>query len=237
MTVPAFLICRDLVTWLKRTVAGLEANPGVGPIYLIDNASTYPPLLSYYRTSPHQVIRLGANLGKRGPWKKGIIARYAAGQQFIVTDPDIEPMEDCPADWLEHFQTALDRYPDIVKVGFGLHLDDLPDQYEFKAEVLQRSRQFEHPDHLTPCRGFYRIPLDTTLALYRAGTPYTTQPALRSAAPYQARHLAWYLNSADPSREIRYYRTHAHKRFGHWAKVSLPARLRNSLDRDFGKQP
>ena len=234
MTIPAFVICRDLVTWTKRTVAGLEAQPGIGPIYLVDNDSTFPPLLSYYRTTPHTVIRLGGNYGKRGPWKRGIIRRHARRGPFIVTDPDIEPMESCPDDWLEHFLEALDRYPDIAKVGFGLHLDDLPAKYQFRAEVLQRSRQFEDPKHLTPCGEFYRIPLDTTLAVYRAGTPYCTTPALRSAAPYQARHLAWYLNSAKPSKEVLYYRNHADQKFGHWAKSRLPKRLAKHLGRDFG---
>lgn len=233
MTTPAFVICRDLVTWLRRTVAALEANPGIGPIYLVDNASTYPKLVQYLQRVDHPVVRLGGNYGKRGVWNQGVIRKYAAGQRFIVTDPDIEPLETCPADWLEHFDRALDEHPDVAKVGFGLHLDDLPDHYEFKDAVLRRSRQFEDPARLTTDGAFYRVALDTTLALYREGSGYCTTPAFRSAAPYQARHLAWYINSANPSAELRYYRAHASQRFGHWAKQSLPARLKNHLDRKF----
>ena len=42
---------------------------GYTRIYILDNASTYPPLLSYYESCPFEVIRLGRNLGFKALWK------------------------------------------------------------------------------------------------------------------------------------------------------------------------
>lgn len=38
-------------------------------IFILDNASTYPPLLDYYQTSPSTVFRLKENLGFKALWK------------------------------------------------------------------------------------------------------------------------------------------------------------------------
>jgi hypothetical protein len=44
----------------------------VEPI-IVDNASTYPPLLSWYETNPCKVIRLSINCGHRAPWEQGCV--------------------------------------------------------------------------------------------------------------------------------------------------------------------
>ena len=45
--IPVFIICRDMVTPLGDLVAWLERN-GHQRLILVDNASTYPPLVEYY---------------------------------------------------------------------------------------------------------------------------------------------------------------------------------------------
>ncbi len=231
MNIPAFVICRDLCTWTQRTVAGLE-DGGVEEIYLVDNDSTYQPLLEFYETTPHTVLYLRANRGKRGPWNRGLIEGHASDRNFIVTDPDVVPHEDCPTDWLTHFSDILDRWPHIAKVGFGLPTDDLPASYEHAAMAQRRQAQHWREDRR--CEVGFVTPLDTTLALYRAGTPYCTAPAIRTDWPYVARHLAWYIDSTNPGRELRHYRRRAHQRFGHWAKAVLPARVSSNPDRVLG---
>lgn len=224
MTTPAFVVCHDLLLWTQRTVAALEKV--TDEVYLVDNASTYPPLLEWYESTPHTVVRLGANDGKLAPWKHGIIRRYAKGRRFLLTDPDVEPRPDCPSDWLARFSEVLDRYPHLWKVGFSLELSDLPDCYAFKPQVVAREKLF-WPRRQLPHAG-YPVMVDTTLALYRENARYCTGPAVRTPRPYTARHLAWYINSADPGEELLYYRAHADERFGHYAKAQLPQRLREN---------
>lgn len=235
MKIPAFVICRDLVTWTRRTVAALEKTPDVGEIFLLDNASTYYPLRSWLDSTNHTVIDMGGNFGKHGPWRKGFIEYFAGWSPFIVTDPDVVPAKDCPSDWVEHFLTALDTYPGLAKVGFSLRIDELPEHYEHAQAVQARQRQFWDERRLTADGQFYRADVDTTLAVYPSGgfRRLRTKPSLRSAAPYTALHLPWYLDSKKPSAELRYYRRRAAPQFGHWAKKELPHRLATRLDRRF----
>lgn len=230
--VPAFVICRDVLGPLIPTVAALEAG-GVDEIYLVDNDSTWQPLLDWYDQSPHTVFRWDQNLGKKGPWRRGLIERKAGDRPFIVTDPDIVPYDDCPSDWLAHWLDILDRFPEIVKVGFGLPTGDIPDCYEFKDEATRRQAQHFSKRRRVPGVGF-RTPLDTTMAVYRPHTPYCTGPAIRTEAPYVACHLGWHIDSANPPPELAHFRSRADRRFGNWTKERLPGRISNNPDRVLG---
>ena len=50
-TIPIILNCRDRVTPLKALLDWLR-RAGHERVYLVDNASTYPPLLTFYETNP-----------------------------------------------------------------------------------------------------------------------------------------------------------------------------------------
>ena len=89
---------------------------------------------------------------------------------------------------MERFADLLFRYGDIGKVGFGLRIDDLPPTYEFRQEVLDWESQF-WLDEVEP--SVYCAANDTTFALYRPSTPKGTFAALRTGAPYVARHIGW----------------------------------------------
>ena len=69
------------------------------------------------------------NLGHQAFWRAKVLERFGVDGRFVLTDSDIVPIEDCPLDAIEHFGEVLDRYPDRLKCGFGLKIDDLPDHY------------------------------------------------------------------------------------------------------------
>jgi len=66
---------------------------------------------------------------------------------------------------------------------------------------------------------FYRAPIDTTFALYR---PYVRGgswlKALRSDAPYLARHLPWYQDPNHLDEEEAYYQNQA-QTTTHWTRL------------------
>ncbi len=173
-------------------------------IHIIDNASTYPPLLEYYKTCPHTVHRFDVNYGHKSLWRSGLISKFRR-DYYVYTDPDVVPVEECPDDFIEYFLGILGRYKNAVKVGFGLLIDDLPDHYDSKQKVMDwEARHWEQ--EVEP--GVYRAPIDTTFALYR---PWSYHKAnlyveqYRTGRPYAARHLPWYTDSANPSEEDKYY--------------------------------
>ncbi len=205
--VPVIINNRNRLSTLKKLVTSLE-RAGSQEIYIIDNQSTYEPLLAYYQHSPHKVIRLLENVGYLSFWELGICEQFKK-RNYIYTDPDVVPAPDCPLDFIELFSEGLARYKDVQKVGFSLKIDDLPDCYAGKAAVLK---------HEGGCwinqrsKLFYNAPIDTTFALYRPGARGGHWiPALRSAPPYSALHLPWYVDSKNLDEEEIYYRKTANE--------------------------
>jgi hypothetical protein len=210
-TVPVIINCRDRVTCLRALVEWLE-RAGHENIVLLDNASTYPPLLDYLQNSPHRVEHLAGNLGHTAAWQVEPLAEMLRAQWFVYTDPDVVPDEACPAGVVERLRDLLEEHPAYVKAGPALRTDDLPAHYRRAAEVIEHERQF-YARPLGP--ELYDSFIDTTFALYRPGTPYSHGPALRSTR-YRARHLAWYVDSAHPGEEEAYYSRHADRAVTNW---------------------
>jgi hypothetical protein len=222
---PILIISRDRLTPLHALVQWLEWA-GHERIVIVDNDSSYDPLLEYYEKTPHQVLRLGTNIGHLSVWEAGVLDIIGHHGCFVVTDSDIVPDADCPPDAVEHFAELLFRHRDIDKAGFGLRIDDLPATYEFRTEVIDWESQFWDIE-VEP--GVFRADIDTTFALYRPCTPKGTFRALRTGPPYVARHNGWYTNSHWLSDEARYYRTHARPGLSNWDVDEIPDELKDAI--------
>jgi hypothetical protein len=218
--VPVFIICRDRVESLRQLVAWLE-RAGCDDLHLVDNASTYPPMLEYLEQTPHDVIRLDENLGAFALWRS-VLPERGVEDRFVCSDPDIVPIEECPLDAIDYFGEILDRYPRAVKAGFGLRIDDIPDHYAMKDEVAVIERyNWERPIAPRLYEGF----IDTTFALYRGlEDAFTIEPAIRTGYPYLARHTTWYLDENDLPEEERHYRANS-TRTPWWSRDTVPQKL------------
>ena len=216
---PVFIPIRDRLSCLLELLAWLEAA-GQREIWLIDNDSTYAPLLQFLEGTQHHVVRTGRNMGHRSPWLSGTVQRQAHGRYFIVTDPDVVPDPGCPPDVLQLFRSLLDEYPHIDKAGFGLRTDDLPECYALRADVVDWERPFWATE-LRP--GILDAGIDTTFAMYRPlDRRHNMLPAVRTGFPYVARHLPWYVDSANLDEEDLYYRARADRTITNWDREELP---------------
>jgi len=216
---PIFIICRDRVTCTSKLVNWLE-KVGQENIYLVDNDSTYEPLLEYYEKTPHNVIKMHGNTGHTGVWLHGVLDKYAANNYFVVSDPDVLPIEDCPDDAIDYFRSLLDKYEDRQKVGFGFKLDDIPDHYKFKQAVIAHETQYLGWG--APENNLNYAPIDTTFALYRPGATQDISVSCRTQYPYLIRHLPWYIDSDNPGEEEEFYIKNAHTRINSWNHIDLP---------------
>lgn len=202
--IPVIINNFNRLTTLKRLIARLE-KAGCRNIHIIDNASTYPPLLEYYRTTPYTVHRLDANLGFKALWKSKL-NKTLCRDYFVYTDSDVVPDDDCPDNFMQVFLDVLKTHRLARKVGFSLRIDNLPDHYALKDKVIaHESRFFEQ---LTADGRMYRAPIDTTFALYRPRIGLcrsSSAEVYRMAAPYRAEHLPWYNDLDNLSDEERYY--------------------------------
>lgn len=201
--IPIIINNFNRLTTLRQLIESLVER-GYDNIHIIDNASTYPPLLEYYKTCPYKVYMLKENLGFKALWKSGLYKKLCK-DYYVYTDSDVVPIKECPSDFIDHFLSHLKKYPFARKVGFSLMIDDLPEHYELKDKVIDWEKNFYvHPinDEL------FRAPIDTTFALYRpfVGLSRSRQvEAYRTAHPYQAHHLPWYNDSQHLSDEEQYY--------------------------------
>jgi hypothetical protein len=213
-TVPIVINNFNRLAYLRRLVDALTSR-GYENLYVIDNHSDYGPLLDYYRESGLWVFYLDANVGYLALWTTPVGTQFA-GDYYVYTDADIEPVAECPDDFIAHFRDVLTRYPDADKVGFGLEVDDLPATYQLRDEVTAHEKSLLNRE-VEP--GLYRSPVDTTFALYRPGTAGGAWlRCMRTGRPYTARHLPWYVDSAHPDAEELHYRRTA-RTSTHWTML------------------
>ena len=192
---------------LPVAMADWLAARGCEPV-IIDNASTYPPLLAYYDACPYAVVRMPHNAGHRVAWDAayGLLGRLGITGRYIITDPDLDHTG-VPDDFLAVLHKGLDRYPEALKCGLSLEVNDLPDT---EAGRLVRDVHEARWWHTPLDSEYYRAGVDTTLALYcENARNYFIHPAIRTNRPYTARHVPWYYDKlADlPADEQYYFRT------------------------------
>lgn len=201
--------------YLKKLINSLESR-GYSNIYIIDNHSTYPPLLEYYNDCPYTVFRLNKNVGFRAIWETGIYEMFKQNY-YVYTDSDMEIDDLCPNDFMEYFVRILEKYPTAQKVGFGIRIDDLPDSYPNKGKVIKWEKQFWNKEVES---NLFLADIDTTFALYRpycAGAADWTQKVFRTGEPYLIKHLPWY-NLEEFKSEEKFYLSTI-KTITHWSAV------------------
>lgn len=223
--VTVLIINRDLLTWPRAMVERIERFQDLAEIIILDNGSTYAPLLDWYDAQPHRVIMVN-NLGHGGPWLPEI-NRQIGTDFYVVTDPDLD-LEAVPLDCLVHLRSILTCHPSLGKVGLGLEIDSVPQQSPYFQHVNSWERHlWQLPLH----DGQFRLaPVDTTFAIYNKMlfNQYGIGGA-RTTHPYAAKHIPWELT--ELSDEFRYYLDRAgssssYKRFtGYGAASEPPAKL------------
>lgn len=195
---PVLVICRDRVDPLLDLLSWLERE-GMTNIHLVDNDSTNPALLDFFARTHHTVVRLGRNVGHTSPWLPEL--EHLRRGPFVVSDCDVVPDADASGA-VAYFVDLLNRYRSVVKVGFGLHIDDLPPHYARRDEVVRWESQFWSRPLADEV---FTATVDTTFALHRPGTPYTLGPALRTGGRFMARHEPWYQDSSDLTPDLAFF--------------------------------
>lgn len=204
--IPIIINNFNRLTTLLILTEGLKSR-GYTNIYIIDNNSTYQPLLNYYEECPYKVFRLKDNIGFKALWKTPI-SKLFCNDYFVYTDSDVSLVDQCPDDFLDYIFAKLKQYKFARKIGLSLRLDNLPDCYKDKKSVIQwEAKYYQNANQ----EGLYRAPIDTTFALYRPRVGLNRSrfvECYRTPFPYQAEHLPWYNDSNNLSEEETYYINH-----------------------------
>jgi hypothetical protein len=203
MITPIYIVNRNRYTSTKNLVDWL-IDVGETDITILDNESTYPPVLEYYATL--KVAKVQYMLENAGPyvlWDRRM--HHSIHVPYIVTDSDVVPSECCPKDLIAKMHTLLNEYPAYKKVGPGLRVDNIPDNFPWKDLMLLHQFMYWQ-NKIGMC---FEAKIDTTFAIYRPGLVManSSDPALRMDIPYVADHVPWTKYPFDE--EEKYYQAHA----------------------------
>jgi hypothetical protein len=193
---------------------------GYDNIYILDNNSTYYPLLLWYNEIHEKVniIRFDKNHGHMAFWSTNFNKNFNGW--VIYTDSDIELSPSLNVNFVQKLKTIAKNY-NINKVGFALRIDDFqPHHYGsvFNFKGHEERHWLESPeDHL------YEAHTDTTFALIKAEDGHQYE-SIRVASDMLARHMPWYTDFDNLNEEEKYFIENANevstykKHYQEWLK-------------------
>lgn len=220
--IPCFIISFNRPTFLKRQLEYLLPNRDL-QVIIVDNNSTYEPLLDYYKTLNCIIHYCPENYGHQVVWSEGLSRAYAGDSHYIVTDCDVIP-DHVKSDYLEVMQDGVE-HPNYNKVGLGLNTNHIPYNFKDRDKVINHENKVLFRKEIgNPV--FYQCPVDTTFAMYKGGyheySVWGTSSnhwnkeckSLRMKKPYEATHLGWHIT--ELSEEDKNYFKTSLKTTGHW---------------------
>lgn len=198
---------RNLYTWPKAMIKSLEHHSLISKILIVDNDSSYTPLLEWYKTLKHEVIRLNDNYGHFSAWKEEVLEKVET-PYYIVSDPDLS-LENLPNNYIERMFIELIVNPNYRKVGLSLSIptsswykNNFKDSYE--RERFYQSIPLED--------GVFKVPIDTTFAIYSFMEKQHFVGGVRLPIEYSCRHLPWEKAEIEKiEEEYKYYLKYANE--------------------------
>ena len=216
MRVPVFILSFNRLACLQKLIAWLEAAELAEPI-IVDNGSTYPPLCDWLDAmgSAIAIHRFPDNYGPYRVWDQRLFARHTSAAQpfYVVTDPDVVPIDECPKDAIPRLVGAWGHLR-VPKVGLSLRLETIPDTLPHAGEIRRWEQSLQMNELPRAGRDgddgpprCYESLLDTTFQVNHRDVlpPSHGSAGVRLAHPYQADHLGWQLDPRQLSDEDRFY--------------------------------
>ena len=198
---PIIINSMNRLSYLKKQISWLE-NCGLKNIIIIDNQSTYLPLIEFYDKINYQVIRNQRNMGYLALWYNPFFDSIR-NNFYIYTDSDVVASDKCPKDFIEYFYDSLINIKSLDKIGFSLNIKNLDQDIDKKFNIIKNEKKFWCNKYANS--NIFKAPIDTTFALYKPFTygGYWLNSG-RTNYPYTADHLPWLETSLDND-EIIFY--------------------------------
>lgn len=189
--IPVIIIAYNQFTYVKNMVQ--QCIPITNKIIIIDNASTYEPLLNYYKNElpklkKVELIRHQVNGGSL------VYQTYVNKfpDEYVVTDPDLLFNPKMPNDAIS-ILSNLRKELNAKVVGLAL---DISDHSNFTDAIFRAKSIYEWESVFWGNRVKYDIeeiyiaPIVTTFALHSKSS--TSKTSLRVAGRFTCKHIPWY---------------------------------------------
>ena len=224
--IPVFILTCDRLEILKQSMRSYcRYIDSLFEIVIVDFGSTYKPTMEFLAQLEEigtEVYRMDAVdhpslLGSANDCIEAYFKTHPESN-YVVTDPDIA-LDNVKGDILEVYSHVLKTINNIAVVGPMLRIDDIPDYYPLKRELINGKKGLHKRLHSTKTElmvykgvivEYVRAPIDTTFGMYRAGTHWKRlNSGIRLLAPYGARHLDWYINPDNLTPDQKHYMKYA----------------------------
>jgi hypothetical protein len=196
----AVIIGYNQPTYIKKMVNQLEKY--TNDIIIIDNCSTYTPLLEYYKEYKYTLLRQNKNYGHEV--YKNIFMDKVVGPIYILTDPDIEFNKNLPNNFIEEL-VNISNYYQAERVGFAL----LYNTNDIRNECIHQGKSITNLESVNWIYKFlykdyeiYSGKIETTTCLINRnnkGDHY------RIAGNYTCKHKPWHKNFEKEMPYEEYY--------------------------------
>jgi hypothetical protein len=235
MSIPIFIINKDRHEALKQLVEFLQKRNYTN-ITIVDNKSTYQPLLDWYKVSGATVFH--NTVGDTNIHCLGNLAYHTKVEQFnkvmisenfVLSDSDIIPIDAIPNGFIEDMEDILNRHGKD-KVGLSLKIDDLPTHSFDMDEIVRVESNHWHNPIGGEKMPLYKAAIDTTFAVCRKGCHagyFDSEHAYRTGAAYIARHMPWYYDKNNLPVDEKYYIEHLDVPGGPCWSLRLKEKLKN----------
>lgn len=215
--IPIVILNKDRLEPLKKLVKSLK-DRHYNNIIIIDNQSSYPPLLEWYKESGVEIFynNIAETKFDTGTFYRLAVEikhpRFAQiiNDYYIFSDPDVVPIDELPINFVDDMIDVLNTYQ-CHKVGWALKINDLPGTeygkkiHDAELHYWDDSRKLKYKDY-----ELYHSAVDTTFAIYAPGSyPLLDEHGcIRIAGDFCSRHMPWYYDVDNLPEEERYYLTH-----------------------------
>ena len=224
--IPIVILNRDRLHPLVEQVTVLR-NKGYNNIVIIDNQSTYQPLLDWYTESGVDVFYNNITENSCHAFRDLVRSQHPKfleiiSNWYVFNDSDIIPLDSVPDDFINDLINYAIRY-NKTKVGMSIKIDDLDLSYPLNEWVHGYESLYWTNAIIDGAVELYPHPIDTTFAVHSPGTlPTWSDNTLRVGVPYIVKHAPFYYNPDSLPDDERYYLEHMNKQSSNWSsKVEI----------------
>lgn len=224
--IPIVILNRDRLYPLIEQVEALHSK-GYHNIIIIDNQSTFEPLLEWYKTSGLDVFYNTLTENSCHAFRDLVYMGHPKFTQiisdwYVFNDSDIIPVESAPDNFIEDLIKYAIKYKKD-KVGMSIKIDDIDLNYPLNAWVYSYESNYWTNGIVDDNVELYPHPIDTTFAVHAPGViPTWSNNTLRVGVPYIVKHAPFYFDPDNLPEDEKYYLNHMNKQSSNWSsKVEI----------------
>lgn len=176
---------------------------GYTDIHILDQGSDYEPLMKWYKVAEKIFdikVVYQSNLGPQALYS-GYMEKFKSHDWVAYTDSDIALNPHTPYLFIDRMVVIAEAF-DYRKIGLALKIDDLPSNSY--AQFYKNWEEQFWQNKILADSDVYIADVDTTFCCIKPSDPFQYK-ALRIGGNFTARHVPWYTDFDNLTKEEEQY--------------------------------